>query len=157
MIAFALSMDAFSLGDGVGMVGIRLREIVKVSITIGLFHMAMPLVGIVVGVYLSELVGDIAVFIGGGVLMAIGVHMLWNGFRTWRRKECPADQRIRPAAVCLQRQPGCADRRIFVWADGSKQVYGHLLFGLMGGVMAYLRASYSAEAWEDGWGITAKY
>lgn len=79
IIAFALSMDAFSLGIGVGMVGIRLREIVKVSITIGLFHIMMPVVGIVVGAYLSDLVGDIAVFIGGGVLMLIGLHMLWNG------------------------------------------------------------------------------
>ncbi|MGG4461058.1 manganese efflux pump MntP family protein [Brevibacillus porteri] len=80
IIAFALSMDAFSLGIGVGMVGIRLREIIKVSITIGLFHIMMPIIGIVVGAYLSDLVGDIAVFIGGGVLMIIGLHMLWNGF-----------------------------------------------------------------------------
>jgi putative Mn2+ efflux pump MntP len=79
MIAFALSMDAFSLGVGVGMVGIRFREILKVSITIGLFHVAMPLIGILVGVYLSEMVGDVAVFIGGAVLMAIGIHMFWNG------------------------------------------------------------------------------
>lgn len=79
MIAFALSMDAFSLGVGVGMVGIRLRDILKVSITIGLFHVAMPLVGILVGVYLSDMVGDVAVFIGGAILMAIGVHMFWNG------------------------------------------------------------------------------
>lgn len=80
MIAFALGMDAFSLGIGVGMVGIRLREIVRVSITIGLFHIAMPIFGIAIGAYLSELVGDIAIFFGGGVLILLGVHMLWNGF-----------------------------------------------------------------------------
>lgn len=80
MIAFALGMDAFSLGIGVGMVGIRLREIVRVSITIGLFHIIMPILGIAVGAYLSDLIGDIAVSIGGGVLMLLGAHMLWNGF-----------------------------------------------------------------------------
>lgn len=80
MIAFALGMDAFSLGIGVGMVGIRLREILRVSITIGLFHIAMPILGIAIGAYLSDLVGDIAVSFGGGVLMLLGLHMLWNGF-----------------------------------------------------------------------------
>lgn len=80
MVAFAISMDAFSLGIGVGMVGIRFREIIKVSITIGLFHVGMPLAGIMIGIYLTEIIGDIAVLIGGGVLMAIGLHMLWNGF-----------------------------------------------------------------------------
>ncbi|USG65427.1 manganese efflux pump MntP family protein [Brevibacillus ruminantium] len=80
LIAFALSMDAFSLGVGVGMIGIRLREIVKVSVTIGLFHIVMPLVGIAVGGYLSKMMGDIAIIVGGTVLMGIGLHMIWNGF-----------------------------------------------------------------------------
>ncbi|WP_239565351.1 manganese efflux pump MntP family protein [Brevibacillus fulvus] len=80
MIAFAISMDAFSLGIGVGMVGIRLREIIKVSVTIGLFHVGMPLAGIVIGIYLTDMIGDIAVIVGGIILMFIGLHMLWNGF-----------------------------------------------------------------------------
>ncbi|UFJ40188.1 manganese efflux pump MntP family protein [Brevibacillus humidisoli] len=79
MIAIALGMDAFSLGIGVGMVGMRLREVIRVSVTIGLFHMAMPLLGILVGIYLSEMVGDVAVLVGGGVLTMLGMHMLWNG------------------------------------------------------------------------------
>lgn len=79
MIAVALGMDAFSLGVGVGMVGMRLREVVGVSITIGLFHVVMPLVGILIGMYLSDLVGDIAVLVGGAVLTLLGLQMLWNG------------------------------------------------------------------------------
>jgi putative Mn2+ efflux pump MntP len=85
MVAFALGMDAFSLSVGVGMVGIRMRDVLKVSITIGLFHIGMPLIGIVIGMYLSELIGDVAVFISGAVLMMIGVHMLWSGIRTEER------------------------------------------------------------------------
>ncbi|MGE5700916.1 MAG: manganese efflux pump MntP family protein [Clostridia bacterium] len=81
MISLALGMDAFSLGIGVGMVKLRLREVLSISLTIGLFHVAMPLVGIWIGHTLSSVVGDIAVLIGGGVLMALGVHMLWSGFK----------------------------------------------------------------------------
>jgi len=85
IVAFALGMDAFSLSVGIGMVGIRMRDVVKVSVTIGLFHIGMPLVGIFIGLYLSDLVGDIAVLIGGSVLMVIGIHMLWSGFRSNER------------------------------------------------------------------------
>lgn len=78
MVASAIGMDAFSLGVGVGMVGMGYRDILKVSVTIGSFHVLMPLAGIVFGIYLSDMVGDIAVLIGGSVLIILGAHMCWN-------------------------------------------------------------------------------
>ncbi|RNB82030.1 manganese efflux pump [Brevibacillus fluminis] len=80
LISLALGMDAFSLGIGVGMGKLRLREVLSISTTIGLFHVAMPLLGIWIGHTLSSVVGDIAILIGGGVLIALGIHMLWSGF-----------------------------------------------------------------------------
>ncbi|QOS98217.1 manganese efflux pump [Brevibacterium sp. JNUCC-42] len=80
LIAIALGMDAFSLGIGLGMVGLRLRKILNISVMIGFFHIAMPLLGIVIGTYLSDLVGDIAIYIGGAILILLGVHMLWSVF-----------------------------------------------------------------------------
>ncbi|CCF14512.1 conserved hypothetical protein [Brevibacillus laterosporus GI-9] len=80
LISIALGMDAFSLGIGLGMVGLRLRKIVNISIMIGCFHVAMPLLGIAIGSYLSDIVGDIAIFIGGSILILLGVHMLWSVF-----------------------------------------------------------------------------
>lgn len=136
MVAFALSMDAFSLGIGVGMVGIRLREILKVSITIGLFHIGMPIVGILVGAYLSDLVGDIAVFIGGGVLMAIGLHMLWNGFVN-------GDQmvlRTKGFGLMIFAFSVSLDAMTVGFSFGLIEVNRLLaisLFGIMGGAMSY--------------------
>ena len=43
LMAFALGMDAFSVGLGMGMFKLRLRQIFKIGITIGLFHVWMPL------------------------------------------------------------------------------------------------------------------
>ncbi|TPG70023.1 manganese efflux pump [Brevibacillus laterosporus] len=80
LIAIALGMDAFSLGIGLGMVGLRLRKILNISVMIGFFHIAMPLLGIVIGTYLSDSVGDIAIYIGGAILILLGVHMLWSVF-----------------------------------------------------------------------------
>jgi putative Mn2+ efflux pump MntP len=136
MIAFALSMDAFSLGIGVGMVGIRLREILKVSITIGLFHIGMPIVGILVGAYLSDLVGDIAVFIGGGVLMAIGLHMLWNGFVNGDQKVL----RTKGFGLMVFAFSVSLDALTVGFSFGLIEVNRLLaisLFGIMGGAMSY--------------------
>nr|WP_051330810.1 manganese efflux pump MntP family protein [Aneurinibacillus terranovensis] len=78
MIGIALGMDAFSLGIGMGMGGIRLLTILKVSATIGIFHIVMPLIGIAIGIFLTSVVGHVATYIGGGILVVLGLHMLWN-------------------------------------------------------------------------------
>ncbi len=80
MIAVALGMDALSLGIGIGMMGVRLRTVLRISLTIGFFHVVMPLVGILIGVYLTSMIGDIATVIGGLILCLLGIHMLWNSF-----------------------------------------------------------------------------
>jgi putative Mn2+ efflux pump MntP len=80
MIGTALGMDAFSLGVGMGMGGIRLLTILKVSITIGIFHIIMPLIGISLGLFLTSYVGNIAAYIGGFILIMLGLHILWNVF-----------------------------------------------------------------------------
>lgn len=80
MIGIALGMDAFSLGIGMGMGGIRLLTIAKVSLTIGIFHVIMPLVGIVLGIFLTSYMGSVASYVGGLVLIVLGLHMLWNSF-----------------------------------------------------------------------------
>jgi len=80
MIGTALGMDAFSLGIGMGMSGIRLLTILKVSLTIGIFHIVMPLIGIGLGLFLTSYVGHVAAYIGGMILVALGLHMLWNAF-----------------------------------------------------------------------------
>lgn len=78
VMAFALGMDAFSLGIGMGMKGIRLQDIVKVSIVIAIFHIVMPLMGMVMGNYMSTLLGDLAISVGGALLVVLGVHMIYS-------------------------------------------------------------------------------
>jgi putative Mn2+ efflux pump MntP len=81
MVAVALGMDAFSLGIGVGMNGLRLREVLKISSVIAIFHIIMPLIGLFMGRYLSSIIGSLANFTGGGLLVLLGIHMVWSGVR----------------------------------------------------------------------------
>lgn len=81
IMAFALGMDAFSIGLGMGMYQLRLRKIIKIGLTIGLFHVWMPLVGMIAGKFLSEKFGAFATFIGGLLLFVLGVQMVWSSLK----------------------------------------------------------------------------
>ncbi|WP_040206977.1 manganese efflux pump MntP [Neobacillus jeddahensis] len=78
VMAFALGMDAFSVGLGMGMYKLRLRKICYIGLTIGFFHVWMPLVGVLAGKFLSEKFGIFATFIGGVLLIVLGVQMIWS-------------------------------------------------------------------------------
>lgn len=81
IIAIALGMDAFSLGIGLGMRGIRLLHVLQISMVIAIFHIVMPLAGMFTGHYVSTILGDVAVAAGGGLLVLLGSHMIYSAMR----------------------------------------------------------------------------
>lgn len=81
LMALALGMDAFSLGIGMGLRGIRLINIARVSVVIGLFHIIMPLMGMFMGQYVSSLLGNVATAAGGALLVVLGAHMVYTALR----------------------------------------------------------------------------
>jgi manganese efflux pump family protein len=84
MIALALGMDAFSLGLGLGMRKLPIRNMAWLSVSVGIFHILMPLLGMALGKLVSALLKEIAVMVGGGMLCFLGIHMLVHA---WRRRE----------------------------------------------------------------------
>jgi putative Mn2+ efflux pump MntP len=81
LMAVALGMDAFSLGVGIGLKGIRLLDVLRISMVIGIFHVLMPLCGMLTGHYLGELLGGVAVIVGGSLLLVLGGHMIYSSIR----------------------------------------------------------------------------
>ncbi|WP_219839094.1 manganese efflux pump [Paenibacillus sp. R14(2021)] len=81
IIAVALGMDAFSLGVGIGLKGIRMLEILKLSAIIAIFHIIMPLMGIFMGNYVGALLGSVATSAAGGLLLLLGGHMIYSSLR----------------------------------------------------------------------------
>ncbi|OBZ07946.1 hypothetical protein A8L34_25300 [Bacillus sp. FJAT-27264] len=82
IMAIALGMDAFSLGVGIGMKGIRLLHILQLSLLIAFFHVLMPLLGLVTGSYVGHLLGQVTTYVAGGLLLLLGGHMIFNSFRS---------------------------------------------------------------------------
>jgi manganese efflux pump family protein len=81
IMAIALGMDAFSLGVGIGMKGIRLLHVLHLSLLIAFFHVLMPLLGLFTGSYVGHLLGQVTTFAAGGLLILLGGHMVFNSFR----------------------------------------------------------------------------
>ncbi|TYS17905.1 manganese efflux pump [Rossellomorea vietnamensis] len=81
LMAFALGMDAFSIGIGMGMIQLRLRQIFYIGITVGLFHVWMPLLGMMTGKFLSEKFGAFAAYAGGVLLIVLGIQMVLASFK----------------------------------------------------------------------------
>lgn len=81
IMAFALGMDAFSVGLGMGLINMKVRQLLKIGFMIGLFHMVMPLLGMFVGKYVSETFGQVATYAGGSLLLILGIQMVGSSFR----------------------------------------------------------------------------
>ncbi|WP_416147775.1 manganese efflux pump MntP family protein [Salipaludibacillus sp. HK11] len=81
IMAIALSIDAFSISIGLGLLGIKYRRMALIGLTVGVFHAAMPLFGMLIGRILSQYMGTVAFFIGGSGLVILGVQMVLSSFR----------------------------------------------------------------------------
>ncbi|WP_078382603.1 manganese efflux pump MntP [Sutcliffiella halmapala] len=81
LMAIALGMDAFSVGLGMGMIKLRMRQIFYIGVTIGIFHVFMPLAGMLIGKALSEQFGSIATLVGGLLLIMLGVQMMLSSLQ----------------------------------------------------------------------------
>ncbi|WP_028988367.1 manganese efflux pump MntP family protein [Thermicanus aegyptius] len=84
MLALAVGMDAFSLGVGIGMTGVKVRQFLRIGFLIGLLHVLMPLIGMGIGNLLSRVIGGVAHAAGGAVLIFIGAQMF---FSSWLKTE----------------------------------------------------------------------
>lgn len=95
LIATALGMDAFSLSLGIGMTKLRFRQILLIGVQIGIFHVWMPLLGMIAGNFLSGWFGTVANLIGGLLIIVLGLEMLISSFRKKGMKQ------IRPYGIGL--------------------------------------------------------
>lgn len=81
LIGLSLSMDAFSLALFYGSKGINNKNIIKLSISVGLFHFIMPLIGYILGIVIFDFIRvdtNIIIFI---ILSVIGIQMIIDGLK----------------------------------------------------------------------------
>lgn len=80
-LSIALGADAFSLALAIGLTGIGKRMTLQLSIVVAIFHVFMPLTGILLGQALGKVIGQLAAGLGALVLFWLGGRMLFNVWR----------------------------------------------------------------------------
>lgn len=77
-LAFALSLDAFSVSVAVAAAARSPRQTFRLAFHFGLFQFLMPLAGGFAGRGLATMLDRWDHWIGFAILMGIGLHMLWE-------------------------------------------------------------------------------
>ncbi|AET70909.1 putative membrane protein [Desulfosporosinus orientis DSM 765] len=80
-VATALGADAFSLSLAIGLAGIRRSVMARLTLVVAVFHVLMPLGGMMLGQALGSILGQFASLIGALVLLWLGGRMLYSVFR----------------------------------------------------------------------------
>ncbi len=78
LLSVSLSMDAFSLSLAYGTLKLKKKTIITTSIVVGVFHFIMPLIGLLFGNYINELIKFESNIIVALVLMFIGINMIFD-------------------------------------------------------------------------------
>ncbi|WP_371932698.1 manganese efflux pump MntP [Bacillus carboniphilus] len=73
-------MDAFSVGLGMGLIKLKNWQILYIGLIIGFFHLWMPLIGILIGRFLTDTLGSLATYTGGSLLLILGLQMVSSSF-----------------------------------------------------------------------------
>lgn len=141
MMAIALGMDAFSLGIGIGLQKISIQQVIKISSTIGIFHVFMPLIGIITGHYLLTFIGEIARLVGGGLLILLGVNMLWSSILDDKEKTINHSTGIGLLLLAFSVSIDALSIGFSLGLFSANVWIAILLFGFMGAVMTALGLS----------------
>lgn len=136
-MAFALGMDAFSVGLGMGMTRIRLKQIALIGLTVGLFHIWMPLVGIITGRFLSDTFGQIASYAGGILLVVLGLQMFWASFQSEEKSSIkPVGMGLLLFATSVSLDSFSVGLTLGIY--GAKTIVAVLCFGIAATVLTWL-------------------
>lgn len=81
LMAISLSMDAFSLALAYGTLGMSNKDKIILSLVVGIFHLIMPLLGMLVGELILSLFKFNADIVVAIILSFIGIQMIVSSFK----------------------------------------------------------------------------
>ena len=73
LLAVALGLSNFAAAIGIGVSGVHGRDKVRIAVVFGVFEAGMPVLGVALGQGVAAGLGPAARWLGGAVLIAIGV------------------------------------------------------------------------------------
>lgn len=86
LLAISLSMDAFSLAVCFGTLNLAYKKIFTLSIIVGIFHFAMPLLGMNIAHIILKFITFNPKYISFVIFLALGLFMILNKEETNQKK-----------------------------------------------------------------------
>ncbi|WP_078556977.1 manganese efflux pump MntP family protein [Bacillus alkalicellulosilyticus] len=136
-MATALGMDAFSIALGMGMIGLRYKQIFQIGVTIGAFHVLMPLIGIMAGKLISQHFGMLATMIGGGLLVFLGLQMAYSSLKSEEESRMASPEGIGLLVFAITVSLDSFSAGLSLGVLGAKTVLTVLSFGVMSMLLAW--------------------
>ncbi len=87
ILGFVLSLDNFRLAIALGAFQLSWRRALRIAVVFGLWDGFSPLVGLLIGRYFGEEIGEAADFLGPIVLLVYGLYLVVRSLQT----EAPED------------------------------------------------------------------
>ena len=84
-LAFAMGADPFALGLGVGMHCFQRRQVVRMGLTVGLFHFVMALAGWLLGDRLADVFSQLGPWLAFAVIGFFGIKLFIDSLRSDNR------------------------------------------------------------------------
>lgn len=136
MMAFALGLDAFSVSLGMGLVSLRLQQIFRIGVTIGIFHVVMPLFGMILGRFLSQQFGHIATVAGAVLLTGVGFYIIYSSILEGEETR-PAPVGISLFLFAFSVSVDSFSVGLSLGIYGAQMIVTILLFGLVSMILAW--------------------
>ena len=89
LLAVALGLDNLAAAIGIGVGGVGRATRVRVAVVFGLFEAGMPVLGLLLGHGLADSLGQVARWLGGAALIAVGLAEGFVLFRARREDDAP--------------------------------------------------------------------
>lgn len=81
LIGFSVGLDNFAASIAIGIGGVKKSVRFRIAVVFGTFEAIMPIVGILIGKRIIDIVGGNAKHIGGAMLVATGIYLLISALR----------------------------------------------------------------------------
>lgn len=81
LIALSVGLSDFAAAIGIGLNGVTHKTRLQVGIIFGFFEAAMPIIGLIIGSNFSKSIDKLGNYIGGGLLILVGLFIIWEGTR----------------------------------------------------------------------------
>lgn len=75
-LVLPLCLDTFAVAAALGMTGLTVRQRVRLSLVFAAFEGGMPLIGLLLGAALGNVLGALADYLAAVAIVGIGIHML---------------------------------------------------------------------------------